>query len=101
MVPVNASELMKLLADHDGPLTVPQPRTGERAQWRRVIWAALHDNASPAGFRLRHRGRDAGDLVIWLEEITDAPPVVAPQQIPVPARLRNPQPLIAAAKAAA
>jgi hypothetical protein len=64
-VPVAADELIQRLWEH-GSVTVNDPPLEVRAAWRRVIDATKRQGLVPDGFRLRHRGRDHGDLVIEL-----------------------------------
>lgn len=49
-----------------GTLRIAEPDRESRARWRRVIHAAKAGARVPAGYHLRHRGRDRGDLVIEL-----------------------------------
>lgn len=89
--------LVASLNDNGGQLTIESPSSAERARWRRTIWATARSGAVPAGHSLRYRGRDSGDLVIWLEPVADSPPKTAPL-VAVPADLRNAHPLVVAAR---
>lgn len=94
------ADLVPALQANGGSITITSPPSAERARWRRTIWAALRSGSIPTGYQLRHRGRDGGDLVIWFEAIADREPRIAPPVVKVPENLRNPHPLVAAAKAA-
>ena len=72
----------------------------ERAVWRRLIHATLDSGAIPSGRRLRHTGRDHGDLVVRLTSTDEATREV-PEPLPIPERLSHPHALIAATKTAA
>ena len=69
------------VADPPGPL---------RAAYRRAISRAITTGLVPAGHRLRHSGRDHGDLVIRLARLDDEPPPPEPlSEIPVPSSLEG------------
>ncbi len=63
-VPSTPADLVLVEAGHT--ITVTDPTPAERAAWRRVIYALINSDAAPARYRLRHSGRDHGDLTIRL-----------------------------------
>lgn len=67
-----AKDLIKRLQDNDGSLQIETPDDETRASYRRAIHAAKQHGLVPAGFHLRHTGRNAGDLIIQL--VDDAHP---------------------------
>ncbi len=76
----------------------------ERAGWRRIIHAAITQGGLPAGTRLRHTGRDRGDLVIRLVADTadNEPRKPETAKVPVPTRLPGrPHPIVTATREAA
>jgi hypothetical protein len=82
---IELDELLSQLKDHDGVLRVTDPEPVLRARWRRVINRAKREGRVPAGFHLRHHGRDGGDLVIELVagEHPDAERLRNPRERPV------------------
>lgn len=76
----SVSELLDQLATGDGQLRVPDPSPELRAAYRRAI-AATAIGQLPEGKRLRHRGRDRGDLVI---ELTDSADISNEPPLPIP-----------------
>ena len=61
-----AEQLIKRLQDNDGSVQIESPDDETRASYRRAIHAAKQHGLVPAGFHLRHTGRNAGDLIIQL-----------------------------------
>ena len=92
--PASMEMLIELLHQDDAMLTVADPAPGVRAAWRRLLFRAQGHPAVPDGMTVRHRGRNAGDLTVWLEitipESSPTPPVV------IPDRVRGAHPLVAA-----
>ncbi len=99
-MPGSAADLVAAIVEANNELRVTDPKPTERAAWRRVIYALINSNAAPPGLRLRHTGRDHGDLVIRL--VPDTPvnePRASPlQPVAIPERLTRPHPLIAATR---
>lgn len=91
--------LLDELAHHGGTLTMTNPSSQVRASYRRAIWEAREDGLVSDGQRLRHAGRDRGDLHIWLaptsEEAVQTPPL---PRVPVPQRLVKPDPTVVATR---
>lgn len=102
-IPTSSSQLVAALIASDNQLTISDPAPDARAAWRRVLYALINSDAAPRGLRVRHTGRDHGDLVIRLVPDTPAN-VPRPEPLPkvaVPVRLTRPHPLIAATRDAA
>lgn len=96
---INASQLISTLLQADGALTIDDPATAVRSAYRRAIWQAREDGLVPVGHRIRHDGRDRGDLRIWLDSTETAPVADEPlAPVPVPARLTRPDPVVAATR---
>ncbi|HEY8654715.1 MAG TPA: hypothetical protein VIL87_16735 [Dermatophilaceae bacterium] len=85
VVAVNVEDLMAQLDSHGGFIEVRDPDSGTRVAYRRAIHeAGLADNL-PHGYRIRHTGRDHGNLTIALVPVHDAPRArLGP--IPIPER---------------
>jgi hypothetical protein len=100
--PLETSIRVAMLVDAvlaaDGHLTIAEPTPAVRREWRRAIHAAHGSAQIPAGMRLRHQGRDRGDLILWFEAIDAAPRDEPAVTVPVPMSLQRPHPLIAAAR---
>lgn len=99
-IPGSAADLVATIVEANNELRVTDPKPAERAAWRRVIYAAINSDAAPPGLRLRHSGRDRGDLVIRLvPNIPENEPRAAPlEPVAVPDRLARPHALIAATR---
>jgi len=98
------AELLVRIRDAGNELRIPNLPPAERAEYRKVIWRLLNDDdLLPAGMRLRHTGRDHGDLVLRLVPDTEEhrPRPLEPAVVPVPEQLRRPHPLLTATKTAA
>jgi len=65
--PEGAVALIRRLRQAGGTLHISDPDEATRAQYRRVLHAAVQRGIVPDGFHLLHTGRDAGDLIIRLE----------------------------------
>jgi hypothetical protein len=95
---LTVGELVERVTANGGSLTIVDPDPSERRRWRRAIYFAVNSGGLPTGMRLRHAGRDRGDLVLRL--VPDTPenqPRKTPEpSIPVRARLDHPHPAIAA-----
>ncbi len=92
------------LQDEGGVLRIATPSPAERARWRRTIHAAITQGGLAPGTRLRHTGRDRGDLIIRLVEDTGDIEPRKPEtpKVPVPTRLpARPHPVVAATREAA
>ncbi|WP_093175466.1 hypothetical protein [Sinosporangium album] len=63
---VLVKDLMERLKRDGGTLRLNNPDEQTRASYRRLIHAAKRRGLVPAGFHLRHTGRDRGDMVILL-----------------------------------
>jgi len=61
-------ELITRVQDNGGTLRIDDPDADTRAAYRRVIHAVKQHGLVPAGFQLRHTGRNAGDLIIQLAD---------------------------------
>jgi hypothetical protein len=95
---IKAEDLVGQLEAAGGRLVVTDPDEPERAAWRRAVHAAKRAGLIRPGSRLRHSGRDRGDLVIeLLDQTTTAPPTqaAARPRLPVPPTLEAPHPLVA------
>ena len=101
-IPTSAAELVALLRQNDNEIRVPDPPAPDRMAWRRVIFAVLNSDAVPTGLRLRHTGRDHGDLIMRLvpDVPENQPRKEHPEPLPVPERLTKSHPLLAATRAA-
>ena len=99
-VPGSAAELIVAIVAAGNELTITDPKPAERAAWRRVIYELINSDACPPGTRVRHTGRDHGDLAIRLVPDTAAnePRATPLEPIPIPTRLTRPHPLIAATR---
>ena len=65
--------ILSELATEPRTVTVLAPTARERARYRRAIHHIITNHQIPEGFKLRHTGRDHGDLVICLIPESDAP----------------------------
>jgi hypothetical protein len=83
-----------------GELRIPDPDAALRHRWRQGIHEAVAAELAPAGKRLRHRGRDQGDLVVWLEDavLSELPAPEYPEVV-VPERASKYHPILAATRA--
>lgn len=70
---IAVTELLHRVQDADGVLRVEDPDAALRAAYRRALSAAITSGAVPQAYRLRHTGRDHGDLVIRLVKAEDDP----------------------------
>ncbi|GAA0971999.1 hypothetical protein GCM10009555_024390 [Acrocarpospora macrocephala] len=61
-----AEKLIERLQHNGGTLEIENPDQETRASYRRAIHAAKQHNLVPAGFHLRHTGRNGGDLIMRL-----------------------------------
>ena len=84
----------QLLAVDGHLVTILDPPDRVRACYRSAIHWAKESGLVPDGLKLRYKGRDAGDLTIWLAE-PGSEPLPPPAPVPVPAALRSPHLLIA------
>jgi hypothetical protein len=76
------SLLDRLRTAENGRLRVEDPSGDMRASYRSAISAAITEGLVPAGQKLRHTGRDRGDMEIWLEQ---APAAAKPAaRVPLP-----------------
>ncbi len=93
--PVTPQSLLADLQAADGIITIRDPPPGIRAAYRSAISRAATAGVVPSEFRLRHTGRDRGDLVIRLAETHGA---MARQKslpvIPVPETLDTCHPAV-------
>ncbi|GAA2341130.1 hypothetical protein [Dactylosporangium salmoneum] len=97
---VPSAEAMIERLQAEGTVRVPDPPAPARAAWRRTIFAAMQRRLVPDGHRLRHRGRDRGDLVIELQPAAAAAaPVPDRPTVPVPAEADPTHPLVRALQA--
>jgi hypothetical protein len=98
---IDHHELLKRLAAGGGSCTIADPKPPERAAWRRAISVVLtNPELAPPGTKLKHSGRDSGDMVIRLQSVDDESATTPNPTIPVPQRLTRPHPLVSATKAA-
>lgn len=97
---ITPASVLQQLRAAGGRLVVTAPEQPERAAWRHAIHALKQQGRIPAGFHLRHRGRDDGDLVIELvpgdhpAHTYSQPPPWRP--VPVPDDLDQPHPIVQA-----
>lgn len=84
---ITVEQLLWELTARQGVLQLADPAPTVRAAYRRAINHAIVGRAVPAGFALRHTGRDRGDLTIRL--VPAAPSVAQgrPVRVPVPTTL--------------
>lgn len=99
-VPAGVADLMAMLESTRTPVVSSDPSPTQRSAWRRLVFAAQGSPLIPDGFSLRHRGRDRGDFIVWLEPQVAADTTVATAVVPIPERLRRPHPLVGALRAA-
>lgn len=102
--PSDVAAMVTRIQQAGGVLRLSGLSREDRARWRRTIHAAINQGGLPDGTRLRHSGRDHGDLVIRLVADTAANEPRKPQtpKVPVPARLpARPHPIVAATREAA
>lgn len=101
--PDAAADLVSALLRADHELRITNPKPSERAAWRRAIHATINSDAPPPGLRLRHTGRDRGDLVIRLVPDTPAnePRAASLEPVAIPEHLARPHALVAATRDAA
>ncbi len=107
MAPSTPSDVAAMVAriqQAGGVLRLSGLSREDRARWRRTIHATINQGGLPDGTRLRHTGRDQGDLVIRLVADTAANEPRKPQtpKVPVPTRLpARPHPIVTATRDAA
>jgi hypothetical protein len=94
---ISPGELLAQLEAGGGSLRIPNPSAEVRAAWRRAIHGLSVDGGLPPDNRLRHAGRDQGDMVIHLVPVDPAP--VPRSSVAVPPRLSRPHPMIVATQA--
>jgi hypothetical protein len=92
---VSATGLIQALYAAGGVLRVADPDDAGRRAYRRAIHAAKASGAVPEGSRLRHSGRDRGDMVIRLVKLPDASRPAKPQPVPVPVVHADAEPALA------
>jgi hypothetical protein len=81
---VTPESLLAELETSGGTLTLSDPAAAVRAGYWSAISRAITDGLVPAGYGLRHQGRDRGDLVVRLARLEQAPARPAPRPaIPV------------------
>ncbi|WP_419197627.1 hypothetical protein [Microbispora hainanensis] len=64
----SAQRLVEQLQQADGVIHISNPDVETRASYRRLIDAVKRHGLVPEGCRLRHTGRDRGDLIIVLDD---------------------------------
>lgn len=83
-------DLIERVRAAGGAFRVEDPEPAVRAAYRRAISAAITSGEVPEGYRLRHTGRDRGDLTIRLVRTDDLP---RPRQrlpaVPIPDTLEH------------
>jgi len=94
---ISPSGLLAQLEAGSGSLRIPNPTPEVRAAWRRAIYGLAVGGTLPPGSRLRHTGRDQGDMVIDLVPVHPVPVPRSP--VPVPPRLSRPHPMVVATQA--
>jgi hypothetical protein len=94
---ISVPELVRLVQDAGGELRLVDPTPPERAAWRRAIHAAKLGGL-PDGYRLRHSGRDSGDIVIRLVLVEAEVARPAAPDVRVPARLNRLHPILVATR---
>jgi hypothetical protein len=95
---ISAADLVNRIQHAGGELRVVDPSPPVRAAWRRALHAA-RESSVPDGLRLRHTGRNRGDLLIQLVPTDAEVERPAPSTIPVPTRLpRELHPIVAATR---
>ncbi|MEU7913928.1 hypothetical protein [Microbispora bryophytorum] len=62
-----AQRLIEQLQQADGIIHISNPDMETRASYRRLIDVVKRHGLVPEGYRLRHTGRDRGDLIIMLD----------------------------------
>lgn len=97
VISISAVELVRRLEAADGELRVKNPSPSVRSAWRRALHAARQSGVLD-GVRLRHSGRDSGDLVIQLVPTDTEIERPAPRTVRLPARLGRPHPIVAATR---
>ena len=63
----SAQRLVEQLQRAGGTIHIPNPDGETRASYRRLIDAIKRHGLVPEGYRLRHTGRDRGDLIVMLD----------------------------------
>jgi hypothetical protein len=86
---ITADELADRVLAAGGRLTIDDPSDEVRAAWRRAIHAAT-EAGLPSGYRVRHQGRNRGDLTITLVADRDVQPIQQPPRLVVPDEVRDP-----------
>ena len=81
---VEAADLLERLRAAGGQLRLEDPAPAVRAGYRRAISAAITSGGVPDGYRLRHTGRDRGDLIIRLVAAEEDPARREPRPPPIP-----------------
>ena len=94
---ITAEELLSRLAAAGGELRISDPPADIRRAWRQAIHAASN-RGLPDGYRIRHHGRDSGDLLIAVVPV-DKP--ARPRTIVPPADMTKRHPGVRATKDAA
>jgi hypothetical protein len=97
---IPGSEVIAKVVAAGGELHIADPEAGLRHRWRQGIYDAVAAELAPAGKRLRHRGRDQGDLVVWLEDaVLSAVPAPEYPEVVVPERVSKYHPILSATRA--
>jgi hypothetical protein len=89
---VSAEDLVDRVLSAGGTLRIHDPRPAERAVYRRAL-AAVAPEMLPEGKRVKHQGRDRGDLVIQLADRAEDQ-VLPRRPVPVPEALDPDLPVI-------
>ncbi len=56
------------MREQGGTVTIESPDEETRALYRRLVHAAKQHHLVPAGFHLKHTGRNSGDLIVRLSD---------------------------------
>jgi hypothetical protein len=94
---ISVPEMVRRLHNSGGELRLVDLSPAQRAAWRRTIYAAKVTDL-PVGYRLRHSGRNNGDMVIRLVLVEVEVERPTPPVVRVPVRLHRLHPLLAATR---
>lgn len=91
---LSVAEAIRQIEEAGGTLRLVAPADSERATWRRVISLANSTGSLPDGKRIRHTGRDAGDMTVILADAEESGPPRTLPEVPVPERLQRPHSIV-------
>jgi hypothetical protein len=94
-----AAELLEALRESESRVEVTNPPMPVRVRLRRSLYALINSDLVPEGQRVKHTGRNRGDMVITLVSVSDDPRPKAPSEpVPIPTDFRRAHPAVKLAR---